>query len=256
MSHTTLLLSDNNSQNSTATSILSAVDKLGRSILDFILPLRCPGCNKQGAWICEECLSKVQPVETYTCAVCGKNSIKGMTHRRCQSRHSLDRIISFYQFKGPVREAVHWLKYRNVTGLAKFLADLMVEEIAGLGLEFGESAIVAPVPLHWKRGFKRGYNQAELLAKPLSQGLGLVYQENLLRRVRDTESQVKLKRKERLDNVADAFEVPVAKIDEVKGQDVLLVDDVCTTGATLNSCASALKSHGASYVWGLTLAKD
>lgn len=250
------LLSGNTPQSTLSNTLLTVVEKLGKSLLDFIFPLVCPGCNKRGAWICEECLLQFRPVEYYTCAVCGKRAIKGATHRLCQDGYSLDRLMSIYQYQGPVRRAVHWLKYRDVTGLKDILVRLMWEEIGSLGLEFGGQAIVAPVPLHWQRGFKRGYNQAELLAKPLAENLGLAYQENLLRRVRDTKSQIKLKRKERLENVAAAFEIPSDSLRHVKNRDVLLVDDVCTTGATLNSCAATLKQAGARYVWGLTLARD
>lgn len=256
MSPKPLLLSDGQPQNVFVTGLKSIVEKLGKSILDFVFPLRCPGCNKKGTWFCEECLAKLQPVENFTCAVCGKDSIKGITHPSCQGRYTLDRLVSFYQYEGPIRKAIHWLKYKDVTGLAKILSDLMVEEVRELGLEFGYETVIIPVPLHWKRAWTRGFNQAELLARPFGRRLRLEVRDNLLRRTRNTEPQIKLKHKERRQNVVGAFAVPEPREKEVKGRDFLLIDDVCTTGATLDACANALKRAGARYVWALTLAGD
>lgn len=254
MSPEPLLLSDEEPQNAFVAEIKTIVEKLGRSVLDFLFPLRCPGCSKKGMWFCEECLAKLRPVENFTCAVCGDDAIKGITHPRCQGKYTLDRLISIYEYEGPIKKAIVWLKYKDVTGLAKVLSDLMVEEVEELGLNFS-GIVVVPVPLHWWQAWKRGFNQAELLAQPFGRRLGLEVRDDLLRRTRNTESQTKLKEEERQKNVSGAFAVPESKKKEVKGRDFLLLDDVCTTGATLNACANALKRTGARYVWGLSLAK-
>lgn len=254
MSSEAPLLSHSQPRNTLLTGIKTIVDKLGRSALDFLFPLRCPGCNKKGTWFCEDCLAKLQPVESFTCAVCGGEAIKGITHPRCQGKYTLDRLISIYEYEGPIRQAILWLKYKDVTGLAKILAGLMIEEVQELGLEFGPETVIIPVPLHWWRAWKRGFNQAELLAKHFGRELGLEVRSDLLWRVRNTESQTKLRWDERRENVAGAFVVPKLRKEEVKGRDFLLLDDVCTTGATLNACANALKRAGARYVWALTLA--
>jgi len=250
------LLSHNQPQNTLLTGIKTIVENLGRSVLDFIIPLRCPGCNQKGTWFCDDCLAKVRPVESFTCAVCGDEAIKGITHPRCQGKYTLDRLISIYEYEGPIRKAIHWLKYKDVTGLAKILSDLMVEEVQELGLDFGFDTIIIPVPLHWKRAWTRGFNQAELLARPFGKSFNLEVRDNLLRRKRNTESQVKLKHDERRENVSGAFEVPEWRKEEVEERDFLLIDDVCTTGATLNACANALKRAEARYVWALTLTRD
>lgn len=111
-----------------------------------------------------------------------------------------------------------------------------------------------PVPLHPKKLRERGYNQSGLLAKQLGLFLGLPVIENSLKRKRNTPPQTKIiSRDERWRNVSDAF---VCNGGDVKGRNVLLIDDVCTTGATLDACAQALKSAGAISVWGLTLARE
>ncbi len=250
------LLSHKRSRNTLLTGIKTIVEKWGRSVLDFIFPLRCPGCNKKGTWFCDDCLAKLTFLETFPCAVCGKEAIKGITHPRCQTKYTLDRLISIYQYEGPIKKAIAWLKYKDVTGLAKILANLMVEEVRELGIEFGSKTIIIPVPLHWKRAWDRGFNQAELLARPFGKSLGLEVRDDLLRRTRHTEPQIRLKHDQRQKNVSGAFAVPDSKRNEVKNKDFLLVDDVCTTGATLDACANALKRAGARYVWALTLAGD
>jgi len=256
MSPGTSLLSDGQPQNALVTGTKTIVEKLGRSVLDFLLPLRCPGCGKTGTWFCEECRAKLRLVENFTCVICGKSAIGGFTHPTCRQKYSLDRLLCVFQYEGPIKKAIAWLKYKDVTGLARVLSDLMVEELQKLGVEFGSQAIIIPVPLHWKRAWKRGFNQAELLARCLGQAFGLEVRTDLLRRIRDTEPQTRRKRDQRRRNVSGAFAVPSSKRKEVEGQDFLLVDDVCTTGATLNACANALKRAGARYVWGLTLARD
>ena len=250
------LLSRSQPQNTLLAGIKTTVENLGTTLLDFVLPLRCPGCNQKGTWFCEECLAKLRPVESFTCAVCGGDAIKGITHPRCQTKYTLDRLISIYEYGGPIKKAIAWLKYKDVTGLAKILSDLMVEEVQELGLDFGFDTIIIPVPLHWRRAWKRGFNQAELLANCFGKSFNLEVRDDLLRRTRNTEPQIKLRHNERQKNVAGAFEVPEPKENEVKGRDFLLIDDVCTTGATLDACANALKRAGARYVWALTLTRD
>jgi ComF family protein len=111
--------------------------------------------------------------------------------------------------------------------------------------------VVMPVPLHASRFKERGYNQSELLAKPVAAWFNIAVDTRTLQRVRQTKTQMELNLKERHQNVLDAF----ACRDKVDGQKVLLIDDVCTTGSTLDACAAALKQGGAAAIWGLTLAR-
>jgi ComF family protein len=147
-----------------------------------------------------------------------------------------------------LREAIHHFKYSNVQGLAIPLGRLMGQywEKSPLPAE-----IIIPVPLHTDRLRERGYNQAALLARELGKSIGLPVSENSLGRVRATRPQVDLNAPERKENVRDAFRCSNT---ELKERRVLLVDDVCTTGATLEACSSALRQVGARSVWALTLA--
>jgi ComF family protein len=174
--------------------------------------------------------------------------------RECRRRPlPLDGVRSVAALEGPLRRAVHRLKYRGRPGAARVLADLLLplaEEMAGR-VE-GPPALVLPVPLFPARERQRGYNQATLLARPLAARLGLPCRTDLLRRRRETAPQVGLSREQRRENVRGAF----AAGPDVAGRTVLLVDDVATTGSTLGSAAAACLAAGASGVRAVTLARE
>jgi ComF family protein len=150
--------------------------------------------------------------------------------------------------EGVLREAIHRFKYRNVRGLAEPLGELLASYMVDHSLP---ADVVVPVPLHPARLADRGYNQSALLARELGRRLDLPVVEDSLLRVRHTRQQVGLSIEERRRNVADAF---ACRDDRLAGCRVLLIDDVYTTGATLNACGEALIAAGAASAWGLTLA--
>ncbi|MFH1523550.1 MAG: ComF family protein [Chloroflexota bacterium] len=152
-------------------------------------------------------------------------------------------------FEGPVRRALHTLKYRRNVALGDALASHLVEYVRELEWPVD---LVVPVPLGRQRMTERGYNQMGLVARPLAAFQGWRYSPQTLTRVRETRSQVGLSAAERKENVADAF---YANAVQVSGKNILVMDDVATTGATLASCADALMKSGARTVYALTLAR-
>jgi ComF family protein len=154
-------------------------------------------------------------------------------------------------YAGPVRAAIHRLKYQGERHLAAPLATLLADCLAARPLAV--DALV-PVPLDAARGRHRGYNQAALLAAPVAEALAVPTTPDALQRTRATRPQVGLSARERRANVRGAFTCPTPTA--VTGRRLLLVDDVMTTGATLEACALALTSAGAERVWGLVVARD
>jgi ComF family protein len=152
-------------------------------------------------------------------------------------------------FADPLRQAIHALKYENNTTLAAPLGAMMVDLWRRGGLP--QANLILPVPLHTRRQDERGYNQSSLLARVLGRGVGVPVDEHTLIRPRATLPQVGLGLSERQQNVEGAF----ACRGDVKGQTVVVVDDVCTTGATLEACAAILRAGGATSVWAFTLAR-
>jgi len=171
---------------------------------------------------------------------------------RCWERPvEIDGIRAPYRMEGVIREAVHALKYQNVRALAGTLGQLLADFIAG---NAPPADVLVPVPLHPRRERSRGYNQSLLLAQGTGEALGLPVEKEALRRLRSTASQARSAREEeRWANVSGAFDADASLVQDRR---VLLIDDVCTTGATLVACSIALKQAGASSVWGLTLARE
>jgi len=161
----------------------------------------------------------------------------------------IDSIRALTVFDGRMRHAIHAFKYRGVAALA----DPLGEALASFWLAAPAPAhAIAPVPLHPQRQRERGYNQAELLARRVGRKANLSVYPAALRRVRATAVQMTLGADERKANVADAFR---CDMDVLRGGAVLLIDDVCTTGATLDACAQALKKAGVTAVHGLVIAR-
>jgi ComF family protein len=185
------------------------------------------------------------------CQRCGVTSGEGNLCHSCVNYPlTIDGIRSAFLFQGTVRQAILQLKYRHLKAVAAPLGQLLAEYLGSHPLK-GE--VIIPVPLHSKRIRERGYNQASLLAKELSRLVGLPVVEDILIRVRDALPQARTRSAiERRRNVQGAFICRQG----LEGKQILLLDDVCTTGATLDACATALKAAGASSVWGLTVARE
>jgi ComF family protein len=162
----------------------------------------------------------------------------------------IDGIRAVGFLEGTLRTAIHRFKYSNVRPLAVPLGRLASQYLEENPLPV---KIIVPVPLHSHRLRDRGYNQSELVAKQLGSATGMRVVTNVLLRVRSTIPQVGLRADQRRENVKGAF---CCADTSLKGQDVLLVDDVCTTGATLEACSVALQEAGAGHVWGLALARE
>jgi ComF family protein len=169
-----------------------------------------------------------------------------------ETRPFYDLLRAPYLFEGAIMDAIHMFKYAQKDLLAEILGPMLAGFAKGLDLS-ADDALVVPVPLHPERLRQRGFNQSLLLARPLSKALGWELDFLTLRRTKETIPQTGLGKKERIKNVKGAFEV--IKKDRFRKRDVVLVDDVATTGNTLNQCALALKSAGASKVFCLVLAR-
>jgi ComF family protein len=218
--------------------------------LDWIFPPECGGCGKKGARWCGDCLSSSQIIGDNCCELCGDITVSAGICVRCQrTRPEYTQARSFAVFQGSIRNLVHRLKYKGDMSLGEALAKPLISDLKRIGWKFD---MVIPVPLSLGRMAERGYNQAALIALPVAMGLQVPYRGKAMQKVRHTLSQVGLSFDERLINLADAFEVDV-KI--VAGKKVLLIDDVTTSGATLNECARVLKAAGAQEVYGYTFAR-
>ena len=218
--------------------------------LNFIFPPVCVSCQQVGNPLCDDCRALVVRPQEPLCPHCGRTVERTVAACGQCRRHPLPlRIRAAALHAGPLRQAVHALKYEGMFALASPLAALMVEEWPRWRMP---ADLVVPIPLHPERERERGYNQALLLVREFCRRLNLVPETTALRRVRYTRPQVELGVRERLHNVRGAFQADGNKVAQKR---ILLVDDVCTTGATLASAADALLSAGARSVNAYVLAR-
>jgi competence protein ComFC len=226
--------------------------------LDWLFPPSCGGCSQPGFRWCSACQQQIQRITEPICARCGDpladQSLAAQPAAQlcydCQAHLPMYQSLRSYGvFSGPLREALHRLKYQRDIGIGESLSKHLIELYNELKWDID---LVVPVPLGQKRARERGYNQSGLLAWPLACAIQKPYQPDALQRSRNTRSQVGLSAIERRENVDGAF---TAHGDNVRGKVVLVIDDVMTTGSTISACAQALRTAGASFVYALTLAR-
>ncbi len=233
-----------------------------RVLLDTVFPPLCHVCkafipDAGKLHLCGACREKIVPLASPMCTVCGTpfHTEDGMDHvcGACAlNPKPFDSARAAACFSGPLQELIHGFKYGKKSRLALPLGILTAEGLAPY-LSASAAELIVPVPLHPRRLRSRGFNQALLIARFLSNNLGVPLSLNNLRRIRWTEPQINLSGDDRVKNVRGAFSVkdPV----RIAGKSVLLVDDVYTTGSTVAECAKALKLNGASRVHVATVAR-
>ncbi len=214
------------------------------ALLDLVLPPRCPGCGREGAPICARCLL---PLERRLDEPPGVPV--GLPAELPEGLVQLEWCAAF---TGPVRAALLALKYDGDRRVVEPLGSVLARRWRRAGI-VGE--LLIPVPIHADRFRSRGYDQAVLLARAAARGLGLPMVP-ALRRVEATAAQYRLGRAKRAANVGHAFECRPEHRAAVHGREVVLVDDIVTTGSTLAACAAALYAAGARCVAGLAVARE
>lgn len=228
------------------------------SLFDFLFPKQCVQCKRGGSYICARCFSYISFNEIMICLLCQKQAIGGITHPVCRTKYAIDGVFPSLLYKGIVKKLVYTFKYSPyLTALQPQLTDLFYEGIIQKEQFYKlliTPSLFVPIPLHNKKFRKRGYNQSFLLAEGLADRFGMD-SVDCLQRIRETKTQVGLTKEQRQENIKGAFAVK----DECKDtlaqyQQVFLVDDVVTSGATLREAANVLKRTGVKHVWGLTLA--
>lgn len=221
--------------------MLNKIIQAFEALKQFVYPLRCALCDcsiryDEGASLCSPCAASLNPVEADFTA-------PHLAHAW------FDRARSVYPFEGRLRDALHGFKYGERFDLTKYLARVLEGEVRKM--EWPD--VIVPVPLHPKRLRSRGFNQSVIVARPLAKRLGITFDVETLVRATDPGPQVERERKERIKAVKGIFAVKNPRA--IKGKNVLLIDDVLTTGATVNECARVLKKSGATRVDILTIAR-
>jgi ComF family protein len=253
--------------NGLSVSMRSQLRGICEALASLVFPAPCRICARMldtGNRIpfCQECVAGLtRTLPEPHCARCGRPIVSGamaegalppLCHLCRLGAYDFDFVRSFGAYSPSMARAILLLKYGEVTPLGGWFAGQLAKMVAHSVEAFAADAVV-PVPLHPSRLRERGYNQAELIARPLARLLGIPFRAYLLVRTRPRPDKVKLTRRERWETVRGAYAMHQrAKVDNLR---VLLVDDVFTTGATLDACSRALRGAGAVRVAGITVAR-
>ncbi|MFH0838433.1 MAG: ComF family protein [Patescibacteria group bacterium] len=216
-------------------------------LLNVLFPPRCAACKREGDFLCKNCVQqfRIKPIKAKS------------LHPSSEDFEHLDGVIYGldYAENPEMQAAISQFKYKFNRELAYYFADLVCRKLKELRMINGRRTSFIPVPLHKKRLNYRGFNQAQLIAEATAERFGEGAEvNNLLCRVKNTSQQAKLNKKERRLNLTEAFEV-TGDLESLSGKVCFLVDDVCTTGATLDNCARVLKENGIKKVYGLVVAR-
>jgi competence protein ComFC len=233
-------------------------------LLDLFFPKFCLGCQKEGDYLCEDCRTFLD-ISEYNFCLCETNpqtlapSSKTGKCSKCQNKNLAGLYFALSYKENPLtRKLIHQFKYQPyLKDLSKTLTSILIEHFIKTGKntnEIWENSILVPVPIHIKKLRERGYNQSEELAKELSKILQVPVLADVLVKIKSTSPQMELKKEEREKNLLNAFQTknPAG----LAGKKIFLVDDVYTTGSTMQECAKTLKTSGAKSVWGIVIARE
>ena len=228
-------------------------------ITSLLFPIRCAVCGKlmnagDKYRLCPVCFDAIRPLGAFQCKGCGRAlpDINSYCFD-CLKQRPVIMLRSYAAFNDAIRPLVHKFKYGRQPHLARVMARFLYIAYKSNDRLANAEAII-PVPCHWTRRFSRGYDHVQILAREFSAVSGLPLKDKILIKHRRTPPQAKLSRQRRLENLKGAFSVINGT--EINGKSIVLIDDVCTTGATMFSCAKTLLESGADSVTGLSVARD
>ncbi|PIP24812.1 MAG: hypothetical protein COX34_02210 [Candidatus Nealsonbacteria bacterium CG23_combo_of_CG06-09_8_20_14_all_36_12] len=240
--------------------------------LDLFFPRFCLGCNREGNWLCDDCLATLEIQGQVFCPICLKRVIDFKTCRSCQSKTHLSGLLWALPYQNPlVKKLIQQFKYQPfIKELSQPLAYLIISHLFLTDYsqattltppptelkakeKWLQEFVLIPIPLHKRRRRWRGFDQAEEISKEISNYFGLPTLNNILIRKKETLPQVDLEGKEREENIKGAFICLNQGV--VQGRKIFLVDDIYTTGATMEEAARVLKEAGAKQIWGMVVAR-
>jgi ComF family protein len=226
-------------------------------LFDFLYPKVCVGCKKSGLYWCSDCQKAATVHFPQVCPVCEKPAIGGLTHPKCRKRNTPDGLTAIWKYEKDIKKLIIKLKYKFISDLAEEIVHAAVSELSATNLA-KQKWILVPIPLHWKRENWRGFNQSEEIGKQIAKNMNWNYQ-NLLIKNKPTPQQVGLKGQERKTNIEGVFYAVPSSLQShsqsASTSNVILFDDVWTTGSTLKEATKVLKRAGIKNVHCLTLAR-
>ena len=240
-------------------SIIFLAKKNIKLIIDLIFPRKCIICDRYDCQteVCTECWKKLSFISQPSCFICStpfpyENEKESICAECIVNKPSYDRSISILEYDDASKKIIHDFKYKDQLHILEYIVNLMTN----IGKDiFNDLDIIAPVPIHKYKLLKRGYNQSALIAMNVAARKDLPYFPQLLIKSKNTLAQTGLKKSQRTINIRNSFELNNKLYSNIADKNILLIDDVITTGSTVNECSRILKKEGANKVLILTLAK-
>ncbi|GHO84563.1 ComF family protein [Dictyobacter formicarum] len=225
-----------------------------QQLLDILFPPQCAQCKVSGAILCPRCIASISWFTPPLCHICGLPGAGTTLCARCQHQPlQLSGVRAPGSYQEPLRSCIRALKYQGNRRLSEPLGQLLAQAYHKYAMR---ADLVIPVPLHQEKLQQRGYNQSQLLAESCARQLQLPLSTTLIHRIHSAPAQVTLTAQQRRKNLQGAFRCTQNHTTQsLLNRRILIIDDVCTTGATLEACAAPLFAAGARAVWGLVLAR-
>lgn len=243
--------------------IFKIIDYCKNFLLDILFPYQCLDCHKEvnnNFPLCQECFSQITLFDSFLCPVCFQRlpPNKLQPHRSCRAKTNLSALAAAVDYNNPlIKEIIHHFKYENITTLKKPLGVLLFTLWQKNNVLLSTEWLIIPVPLHKKRKIQRGFNQAEILAKEFHSSTGFPLSTKILQRIINNPPQIQMvdwqQRQKNTKNIFKLSSESEKKL--IKNKNIILIDDVFTTGATLEEAAHVLKQGGAKKIIGLVVAK-
>lgn len=235
--------------------------KIKRFLLDLFFPKFCLGCQREGTFLCQDC-KEILDINQFDCCLCENHPQTLAPHSenrkcpKCQNKKLDGLFFALPYEKQLIKNLIHQFKYspylKNLAeDLAKIISDHFI--LSGINNKIFENSILIPVPIHEKKLKLRGYNQSEELAKELSKIFEIPMENSVLIKIKSTKNQMELKKEEREKNLENSFEIK--NPEKIQDKKIFLVDDVYTTGSTMQECALALRRSGAKKVYGVCITR-
>lgn len=222
---------------------------------DLIFPKQCLGCRLEGWWLCRQCEEKIRINRVRACPICRHPDDRGAVCEICREKSYLSGLWILADYENPlVRSIIKAIKYDYICDLAEIFGRLAQRYFSGPEINADDNQLL-PVPLHRRRQLERGFNQSEIIARELGRALGLSLAPPLLVRAKYLRAQARLSRADRISNMKNAFCYDIKHLAQDKRQRIILVDDVFTTGSTMQECARVLRENGFENIWGLVMAR-
>ena len=233
--------------------------QIKRKVFNILFPAICLNCQTEGNWICQDCLSNIDVLEYQYCPFCKERVFEEGTCKKHRQKN-LNGLFFAASYKNPlVKKLIKKFKYPPfLKELSLSLSSLIITHfiLSGNKIIFNnqENSLFIPVPLFSSKKRWRGFNQSEEITKELSKFLKIPYQVNNLIKIKKTQSQIELSKEERERNIKNSFKIKNPL--EIQGKRIFLVDDIFTSGATMEECAHVLKKAGTKEVWGIAVARE